>query len=103
MSQHTERTSGRQRWSADVRAALREWVAARNPDLDPATLTDQTPLISTRLVTSLHVVELLLLIEELRSAPVDPRSLAPGAFADIDTIVRAFFAQDIDATAGVRS
>ncbi|RZU54521.1 hypothetical protein EV385_6472 [Krasilnikovia cinnamomea] len=86
--------------SAEVRTALREWVAVRNPDLDPATLTDQTPLISTRLVTSLHVVELLLLIEELRAAPVDPRSLAPGAFTDIDTIVRAFFGQD--AAAGVR-
>ena len=66
--------------STDVRSALRAWVADRNPGLDPGTLTDQTPLISTRLVTSLHVVELLLLIEELRAAPVDPRSLAPGAF-----------------------
>ncbi|BFU44882.1 hypothetical protein [Krasilnikovia sp. MM14-A1004] len=87
--------------NADVRGRLRDWVAARNPDLDPAALTDRTPLISTRLVTSLHVVELLLLIEELRAAPVDPRSLAPGAFADIDTIVRSFFPQD--AGAGVRS
>ena len=77
--------------NADVRSALRSWVLARNPELPPAELTDRTPLISRRLVTSLQVVELLLFIEELRAGPVDPRSLAAGAFADVDTIARTFF------------
>lgn len=77
--------------STGARAALRSWVLARNPQLDPAEFTDHTPLVSGRLVTSLQVVELLLFIEELRTAAVDPRSLVPGAFADVDTITRAFF------------
>ncbi|GAB1640685.1 hypothetical protein [Krasilnikovia sp. MM14-A1259] len=109
MSECTERSEGRERMPSrasmtDIRAALREWVVARNPGLDPETLTEHTPLISSRLVTSLHIVELLLFIEELRAAPVDPRSLAPGAFADIGTIAQAFFAPDeTHATSGAHS
>ena len=76
----------------DSRAALRRWVLERNPGLDPAALHDDTPLISSRLVTSLQVVDLLLFIESLRRRPVDPGSLCAGAFRDIDTIHRTFLA-----------
>jgi hypothetical protein len=77
----------------DTRVALRQWVLERNQDLDPAALRDDTPLISSRLVTSLHVVDLLLLIESLRLRPVDAGSLCAGAFRDIETIHRTFLAE----------
>jgi hypothetical protein len=79
--------------SIDRRAALRGWVLDRNRELDPATLRDDTPLISTRLVTSLQVIDLLLFIESLRERPVNPGSLCAGAFRDIDTIHRTFLAE----------
>jgi len=70
-----------------ARDALRGFVLELNPDLDPERLLDDTPLITERLVTSRHVLDLLLLIESLRQAPLDPRSLVPSSFADINAIV----------------
>lgn len=72
---------------AAARRALRDFVLELNPGLDPVELADNTPLIARRLVTSQHILDLLLLVEGLRLAPIDPRSLTPTAFADIDSIV----------------
>lgn len=72
------------------RAALRDWVLRRNPGLDPAALSDRTPLIEARYLTSLQVAELLLFLERLRGEPVDVGSLRPGVFRDIDSICAAF-------------
>ncbi|HVE99465.1 MAG TPA: hypothetical protein VNA12_09830 [Mycobacteriales bacterium] len=78
---------------SEVRAALRGWVRDRSPDA-VTEVTDDTPLISSRIITSLQVTDLLLLIEELRNAPIDPAALRPGVFRDIDTIYATFFAGD---------
>jgi len=72
------------------RAVLRAWVLARNPELPAERLRDDTPLLRDRLVTSLQVLDLLLLVESLRDAPLDAADLTAGAFIDIDTIVRTF-------------
>jgi hypothetical protein len=48
--------------SADARAALRQFVLDRNPDLTPHLLRDDTPLLTERLVTSLHLLDMLLLL-----------------------------------------
>jgi len=76
---------------AEVRQALRQWVKARASGPAVAALDDRTPLIASRLITSLQVTDLLLLIEELREASIDPSSLRPGVFTDIDTIYATFF------------
>ncbi len=70
-----------------ARDALRRFVLELNPALDPAELRDDTALIACRLITSRHVLDLLLLVESLRHAPIDPRTLVPSAFADINSIV----------------
>jgi hypothetical protein len=77
----------------DDREAVRKWVLERNQDLDPTVLRDDTPLIENRLVTSLQVIDLLLLIETLRRRPVNPQCLRAGAFRDIETICRVFLAE----------
>jgi hypothetical protein len=77
--------------TSPVRDALRRWVLERNPCLDPAELRDDTPLLESRLVTSLQVTDLLLLIESLRQAPIDVERLRPGAFRDLATIRETFF------------
>lgn len=77
-----------------IRDALRAWVAERNPGIDPARIGDDTPLIEARYLTSLQVGELLVFIEELRRAPVDPASLRPGVFRNLDAICTTFFPPD---------
>lgn len=76
---------------ADVRNALRQWVLDRNPCVDSASLDDDTPLVSSRLVTSLQVTDLLLFIESLRQEAIDVECLTPGAFRNLDTIATTFF------------
>ena len=74
------------------RDAVRQWVLERNPDLEDADLADDTPLIERRYLTSLQVADLLVFLEELRGAPVDPSRLKPGVFRSIDSIHQAFLA-----------
>ncbi len=76
---------------AEARDALRRWIRERNPDLPPGEPADDTRIIERRYLTSLQVADLLLYIEELRQAPVDPTRLKPGVFASIDSIHAAFF------------
>ncbi len=77
--------------ATDARDALRTWIRERNPDVPPGEPADDTRIIERRYLTSLQVADLLLYIEELRQAPVDPRRLKPGVFASIDSIHAAFF------------
>jgi hypothetical protein len=76
--------------SADARGALRRFVLDRNPGLAPQALGDDTPLLTERLVTSLHLVDMLLLLESMRRAPIDVRRMSPSSFRSIDSIVTTF-------------
>ena len=76
----------------EARRRLREWVASVSGRVKPEEVADQTPILEKRLIRSLHVPDLLLLIEELRGQPVDPARLQPGSLRDIDTIWRNFLA-----------
>jgi hypothetical protein len=71
----------------EFRTALRAWVRAKT---GADGLTDLTPLFEGRRLRSVHVPELLLLLERLRGAPIDVEGLRPGDFRDIDTLVRRF-------------
>jgi hypothetical protein len=76
---------------AEERDALRAWIRAHNPDVPPDEPADDTPVIERRYLTSLQVADLLLYIEELRQAPIDPRRLKAGVFRSIDAIHATFF------------
>jgi len=75
---------------SEMRQALREWVLGKAGDLDPAALTGTTALFQERHLRSLHVPELLLLLERLRGEPVDVDELRAGDFRDIDTLMAKF-------------
>ena len=74
-----------------MRDAIRGWIRANNRDVPANEPADDTPIIERRYLTSLQVAELLVFIEQLRQAPVDPARLQPGVFRSIDAIHAAFF------------
>lgn len=80
------------RTDVDPRAALRDWVVGK---ADGAELSggdlDSVALFHSRVLTSLHLPELILLIERLRGAPVEVESLVADHVASIDAIVERFF------------
>lgn len=73
---------------AEVRAGLQEWVERKAAGLGPGELTDATPLFEGRHLKSMHVPDLILLIERLSGRLVDVMALEPGDLRDIDTIMR---------------
>ena len=77
---------------AEVRAALREWIVKTSGRIRPQALRDDTPILEQRILTSLHVMELILFLENLTGRPIDPQRLKPGVFRDVDTICRNFVA-----------
>lgn len=55
-----------------------------------AEVSDAAPLFSG-LLKSVHVMDLLLLVEELRGEPIDVDALSQGAVRSIDAMIVAFF------------
>lgn len=76
----------------DPVAELRAWVAGKARDLPPEGLTDDLPLLEGRHLTSLHVPELILLLERLRGRAIDVHRLRPGDFRDVATLADRFLA-----------
>ena len=76
---------------AEIRRELRQWILDRAKD-KPAQLEDSTPILELGILSSLDVVELVLVIERLRGSEVEAESLEASAFQDIDAIWKAFFA-----------
>ncbi|WP_269858548.1 acyl carrier protein [Streptomyces sp. RPT161] len=74
----------------EIRDSLRSWVLAKAADRDGATITDQTALFEERYLRSVHLPELLLLLERLSGTPIDVEDLNPGDFRDIDSMVLRF-------------
>lgn len=75
----------------EIESSLRRWILDRHPSYDPSRLTDETPLIEERLLTSIQVMDLVLFLEDLSGKPVDMTRLQKGAFATMASIRQAFF------------
>ena len=73
-----------------ARAELRNWVLRNARELTEDRLTETTPLLEGRIITSLHIPELLLLLERLRCEPIDLSALQPGDLKDLATIYARF-------------
>ncbi|HLJ64361.1 MAG TPA: hypothetical protein VKT70_09655 [Stellaceae bacterium] len=68
---------------------LKRWIGERCG----RAVADDTPLLEEELITSFDLVELILIIEELRGNPIDLLHLAPGSFASVAQILKTFFAE----------
>lgn len=87
--------------SSDL-VALREWVAGKAMDLPPQGLTDDLPLLAGRHLTSLHIPELIMLLERLSGQEIDVERLQAGDFYDIRTIATRFLSIEADQTGAKR-
>jgi len=81
---------------AEIRQALREWVVKTSGKIKPQELDDETPIIERRIISSVHVLDLILMIEHLSDTPIDVGKLKVGVFRNINTIYRNFFAESPD-------
>ena len=77
----------------EVRAKLRDWIAKHAKKSLTAEFNDQTPVLELGILSSLDVVEFVLFIENLRGEDLDPDSIEPEAFTNINTLYLAFFAK----------
>lgn len=75
-----------------VKRRLREFVVERSGRVHADEVADDTPLLERRILSSLQVLDLILLIEELSGRALDASRLKPGVFRDVNTIFRNFFA-----------
>jgi acyl carrier protein len=69
---------------------VRDCLVAIKPQLDLQTLSDTTPLLQERVITSLEVLDLILYLEKASGRPISRKQLVPGSFRDIQTIARVF-------------
>ena len=72
------------------RAAVRMCLREVRPDLDLDRISDETPLLEQRIITSFQVVDLLLHLEHVAGAPIERAQLVAGCFRDIATIAHVF-------------
>jgi hypothetical protein len=73
-----------------ARAELRAWIVATSGKIRPEELRDDTPLLEQRIISSLHVAELILFVESLRGGPVDLSLLNGKALRDVDSVCKTF-------------
>lgn len=73
-----------------ARQALRKWIRGKARNIDDSTFTDQTKIIEEGLITSVDVLELFLLIEELGDVEIDATELEPGMLESVDRICETF-------------
>lgn len=78
-----------------ARATIRGCLAAVKPQLDVASLGDDTPLLDSRVISSFDLLELILHLEHARGAPITLEHLQPGSFRDVNTIARVFLLTEI--------
>jgi hypothetical protein len=76
-----------------ARAEVRNWLLRNGKGLTETTLTDTTPLLDGRHITSLQIPELLMLLESLRQCPLDLSALKAGDLRDVKTICGRFLGE----------
>ena len=79
--------------TASSKERLRAWVLEHGRRIDGVELTDQTPLLEKRILSSLQIADLLLFLEELRGTPVELEGLNGASFRDLDSMTRNFLAE----------
>lgn len=75
----------------EIKESLRTWIAKKNPKIKKEDLTDETLLMESRIISSLHIMELILEIEKLKGSKFNIKNIKPGVFQSVNSIYMAFF------------
>ena len=75
----------------EAKQKLRGWILANGRGVTADTLTDDTPLLERRIITSLQIMDLILLVEELSGKRIQVDQLKPGTFRNVRSILARFF------------
>jgi acyl carrier protein len=75
----------------ETREKLRQWIAKKNGKLAASDLKDDAPLIASRILSSVQLMDLILFIEDLSGREIDVDDLKPAVFTSINTIYANFF------------
>jgi acyl carrier protein len=78
---------------ATTKQRLRAWILEHGQRISDAELTDETPLLERRILSSLQIADLLLFLEELRGTPVELEGLSGASFRDLGAMSRAFLTE----------
>ena len=81
--------------AVDAKRILRGWIA-QSADVPAEEIGDDTALIADGYITSVRVLDLVLLLEELRGRPVEAWQIKPGVFSTLAAIEQAFFKERKD-------
>lgn len=81
--------------SSTVKTRIRDWILAKNPQVNAAALQDDTPLLEQKILTSIQIMDLILFLEHLQERPLDIDQVQPENFYSVNTICAAFFAEAV--------
>lgn len=71
-------------------AKVRACLAAIKPDVDIASVSNDTHLLEERIITSFDVMDLMVHLEQASGRSINATQLVAGSFRDIRTIARVF-------------
>jgi acyl carrier protein len=74
----------------EFKIELKNWVLQKSTKITAQDLTYSTPLIDTRIISSMQVMELILFLEKLKGSRLNMKNIKPGVFQDIDSIYNSF-------------
>lgn len=84
--------TGRDAFSTQFRA----WLAEFNPDVDPATLTDEENLFDAGVLDSFSVVSVVMFVEQFRGSELHLEDASIESFSSLDRIYDTFIAVPAD-------
>ncbi len=73
---------------ADVREAIFAFIAARNPELPPGSVTNETSLVTSDALDSIGILDLMLDLGERFGVEIDEDCFDLGNFESVDTLAR---------------
>ncbi len=77
-------------------AKVRSCLAEIKPDVDIDSVSDDTPLLEERVITSFDVMDLMLHLEQASGRSISATQLVAGNFRDIRTIAREFLGMEAE-------
>jgi acyl carrier protein len=78
----------------EIKEQLRQWVLKKNNKITDADLTLETGLLEKRIISSLHIMELILEVERIKGSKFNLKNIKPGSFNNINSIYSSFFVGD---------